>query len=199
MRATSPGTDFQKRGAGWEDAAAGALREAEARFRGAFDQAPIGMALVGLAGPDRGRYLHVNSAHCELSGYPAPELLGTRPRGHIHADDAADDARAMDRLITGEITSYEREQRWLARLVPDETGQALYCVRQAQDIDQRKRFQSIVGIVRGLGKQTIAEFVGDAATLDVLHAEGVDYAQGHHVGSPRPIAETLPVSTRRLG
>ncbi|MDP9366763.1 MAG: PAS domain S-box protein, partial [Chloroflexota bacterium] len=39
--------------------------EAEARFRGAFGDAPIGMALVG----PEGGFLHVNNALCELVGY----------------------------------------------------------------------------------------------------------------------------------
>jgi len=48
---------------------------------------------------------------------------------------------------------------------------------------------SIVGIARGLGKRTVAEFVGSRAVLDVVRAEGVDYAQGYHVGRPVPAHE----------
>jgi ammonium transporter, Amt family len=36
---------------------------------------------------------------------------------------------------------------------------------------------------------TMAEFVGDEQTLDLLREFGVDYAQGYHVGRPRPVAE----------
>jgi diguanylate cyclase (GGDEF)-like protein/PAS domain S-box-containing protein len=43
---------------------------------------------------------------------------------------------------------------------------------------------SIVGIARGLGKQTIAEFVADAEILEVVTALGVDHAQGYHIGRP---------------
>ncbi len=43
---------------------------------------------------------------------------------------------------------------------------------------------SIVGIARGLGKQTIAEHVSSAAILEVIQAEGVDFAQGYHIGAP---------------
>ncbi len=49
--------------------------------------------------------------------------------------------------------------------------------------------KAIVQMAIGLGKQTIAEFVGDAATVDLLRQYGVDFAQGYHVGKPRPLAE----------
>ena len=51
--------------------------------------------------------------------------------------------------------------------------------------------ESIVHIARGLDKQTIAESVEDAASLEALREVGVDYAQGYHVGRPRPVSELL--------
>jgi len=47
--------------------------------------------------------------------------------------------------------------------------------------------KALVGVVQGMGRQTIAEFVGDAPTLSMLRSYGVDYAQGFHVGRPRPM------------
>jgi diguanylate cyclase (GGDEF)-like protein/PAS domain S-box-containing protein len=44
--------------------------------------------------------------------------------------------------------------------------------------------QSVVGIARGLGKQTIAEFVGDQETVALLRGYGIDYAQGFYVARP---------------
>lgn len=44
--------------------------------------------------------------------------------------------------------------------------------------------QALVGVARGMGKQTIAEYVGDEATIDLLRDYGVDYAQGFHLGRP---------------
>ncbi len=52
--------------------------------------------------------------------------------------------------------------------------------------------RAIVGIARGMGKKTIAEFVADAATAHLLEEAGVDYAQGYHVGRPRPLLDVLP-------
>ena len=50
---------------------------------------------------------------------------------------------------------------------------------------------SVVQIARGLGKQTIAEFAGDADTVDLLRALGVDCAQGFYIGRPMPVAQAL--------
>ena len=48
----------------------------------------------------------------------------------------------------------------------------------------RTIMRSIVGIARDLGKQTVAEFVSDPEVLEVVRAEGVDHAQGFHIGRP---------------
>ncbi|HEV7770859.1 MAG TPA: EAL domain-containing protein [Solirubrobacterales bacterium] len=44
--------------------------------------------------------------------------------------------------------------------------------------------KAIVQIARGLGKTTIAEFVQDDATAQLLREYGVDMAQGFHLGRP---------------
>jgi EAL domain-containing protein (putative c-di-GMP-specific phosphodiesterase class I) len=46
--------------------------------------------------------------------------------------------------------------------------------------------KALVDVARGMGKQTIAEFVGDEATLRLLASYGVDLAQGYAVGRPQP-------------
>jgi diguanylate cyclase (GGDEF)-like protein len=51
--------------------------------------------------------------------------------------------------------------------------------------------QAIVQIARGLGKTTIAEYVQDDATTQLLREYGVDMAQGYHLGRPVDVAEAL--------
>lgn len=51
--------------------------------------------------------------------------------------------------------------------------------------------KAIVQIARGLGKQTIAEFVEDEDTTQLLRDYGVDMAQGYHLGRPVDAAEAL--------
>ena len=50
---------------------------------------------------------------------------------------------------------------------------------------------AMVHLARGLGKQTIAEFVEDQETLDMLREIGLDCAQGFHIGRPRPLDDIL--------
>lgn len=54
--------------------------------------------------------------------------------------------------------------------------------------------QALVGVARGMGKQTIAEYVGDEPTMSLLRDYGVDYAQGFEVGRPRDQVETFAIS-----
>jgi EAL domain-containing protein (putative c-di-GMP-specific phosphodiesterase class I) len=49
--------------------------------------------------------------------------------------------------------------------------------------------RSVVEIARGLGKRTIAEFVGSSETVELLRAYGVDFAQGFYVAKPKPLAQ----------
>ena len=48
---------------------------------------------------------------------------------------------------------------------------------------------AIVSIARGMGKKTVAEFVGDEESARLLRKIGVDHAQGYHIGMPRPVSE----------
>jgi diguanylate cyclase (GGDEF)-like protein len=51
--------------------------------------------------------------------------------------------------------------------------------------------QAIVQIARGLGKMTIAEYVQDDQTTELLREYGVDMAQGFHLGRPVDLDEML--------
>jgi len=45
--------------------------------------------------------------------------------------------------------------------------------------------KAMVEVARGLGKTTVAEFVEDAATLDMVRSLGVDMVQGYYLERPR--------------
>jgi diguanylate cyclase (GGDEF)-like protein/PAS domain S-box-containing protein len=49
--------------------------------------------------------------------------------------------------------------------------------------------KSIVEMAEALGKQTIAEFVGNQESIGLLREQHVDFAQGYHVARPRPLSE----------
>jgi EAL domain-containing protein (putative c-di-GMP-specific phosphodiesterase class I) len=47
--------------------------------------------------------------------------------------------------------------------------------------------QALVGLAQGMGVRTIAEYVTDRPTLELLRRYGVDYAQGYELGRPHPL------------
>lgn len=61
----------------------------------------------------------------------------------------------------------------------------------SKDPVDRHLVVAMVHLARSLGKRTIAEFVEDAETLEILRSIGVDCAQGFHIGRPRPLEEVL--------
>lgn len=65
-------------------------------------------------------------------------------------------------------------------------------VRHCADSEtDRILISAVVQIARGMGKRTIAEFVTNQQTVEVLTRLGVDYGQGFHLGRPAPLPEHL--------
>ncbi len=124
-----------------------ALREAEELFRRAFDNAPIGMALV----VEGGRFYRVNRSLCELTGYTEAELLTRTVQDITHPDDIAANQEQARRLLRGEVQAFTMEKRYIradgrpiwvslsATLVRSATGEPLYFVAQVEDVDERRR------------------------------------------------------------
>ncbi len=52
--------------------------------------------------------------------------------------------------------------------------------------------KALADVVRGMGGETIAEFVSDPSILPLLAHFGVDYAQGYALGAPRPEPTARP-------
>lgn len=59
----------------------------------------------------------------------------------------------------------------------------------ANDAVDREFVRGMVNIAHGLGQEVVAEYVGDAPTVDWLRQLGVDHAQGFYLGTPKPISE----------
>lgn len=125
----------------------GRLREAEQRFRLAFENAPIGMALVG---PD-GRFLRVNGSLCDIVGHPPDVLRAKTFRDITHPDDLDTDLEYVRQLLAGVVRTYSIEKRYLhadryvvwvnlsVSLVRDDADRPLYFIAQIGDISARKR------------------------------------------------------------
>ncbi|MCP3662378.1 MAG: EAL domain-containing protein [Gammaproteobacteria bacterium] len=66
-------------------------------------------------------------------------------------------------------------------------------IRQLPTSSEDRLFvRALVEVAKGLGKQTIAEFVENDATLYLLEEIGVDYAQGFYIGKPEDEITTMP-------
>jgi EAL domain-containing protein (putative c-di-GMP-specific phosphodiesterase class I) len=63
-----------------------------------------------------------------------------------------------------------------------------------QDETHQATIQSINTLAHAVGKKTIAGYVEDANTLDLLTQLGVDYVQGYYLGKPKGI-EAIEITT----
>ncbi len=124
-----------------------AVRDSEARFRGAFQLGLIGMALTS---PGQG-LIEVNDALCRMLGYSREQLLGTTWIQHTHPDDVAANLAILERALAGETDTYGMQKRFLhadggivhaeiaASCMRNPDGSARYFVLMIQDISERKQ------------------------------------------------------------
>ena len=123
------------------------LRASEARFRHIFEEAPIGMAVVGLDG----RLLQVNKAFCEMLGYDEEELTACTLSSLTHPDDVANDGHLFAQVLEETNTSHKVEKRYLKKnretlwadltttILHNQDGHALYGLVMLENIIERKR------------------------------------------------------------
>ena len=126
------------------------LREVEARFRSAFNDVAVGMALTD---PESQRYLQVNQAWCNMLGYSEEELLATTFLELTHPEDLEATTDYTQRLVAREIDSYQHEKRYVradgyvvwsltsVSVVRNAENHPLYFVAQMQEVTERKRVE----------------------------------------------------------
>jgi PAS domain S-box-containing protein len=123
-----------------------ALEATEQRSRQIFEEAPIGMAVVGL---DE-RFVQANTALCQMVGYSEEELKKRTPIEITYADDVARGRQDARELLNGATRSsvekrYVRKTGdvlWTTRtacLIRDEAGKPRHYLMMVEDITQRKK------------------------------------------------------------
>ena len=122
-----------------------ALEASEQNFRQLFEEAPIGMAVVGLDD----RYVQVNARLCEMVGYSEEELTD-RTTSEITYRDDVKESRRLARQLLKKRARFRVEKRyvrkngeviWAARtacIIRDETGGPRHYLVMVEDITQRK-------------------------------------------------------------
>ncbi len=122
------------------------LRESEERFRGAFESANSGMALISTDAA----FLKVNRRLCEILGYTEQELLATHLHDTIHPDDLEEAKANAWAMLAGKYESRWHERRYLHRsgktvwslastaLVRGARGEPRYFILMISDITGRK-------------------------------------------------------------
>ncbi|NCP88564.1 PAS domain S-box protein, partial [bacterium] len=87
-----------------------ALRESEERFKTIFEQAPMGIALIGSL---TGHIYEVNSRFAEIAGRSMEEMLNIDWMQITHPDDVQADLDNMALLNAGKINGFQMEKRYL--------------------------------------------------------------------------------------
>lgn len=87
------------------------LNESEARFRGIFNQAAVGIALLDADG----RWLNVNDKLCEILGYTLEEFLQLDFQRVTHPDDLQRDLVLSRAVMDRSIDHYSLEKRYIRR------------------------------------------------------------------------------------
>jgi PAS domain S-box-containing protein len=126
-----------------------ALRESEGWFRGIYERAGIGIALVGLDGC----FIDSNPAFQEMLGYGRDEIADMHFADITYPDDLAEDMALAASLVAGEIEQYRLEKRYVRK-----DGRILWgmltgsLVRNAEDAPQ-----FLIGMIENITERKRAE------------------------------------------
>ncbi len=103
-----PGTDLEGESHDFSEVR---VRESEERFRTTFENAAVGISHVAPGG----RWVLVNKRYCEIVGYTAEELAGKTFQDITHPDDLAVDLAQRERLLSGAISHFSMEKRYIRK------------------------------------------------------------------------------------
>jgi PAS domain S-box-containing protein len=125
------------------------LADSEARFRATFENAAVGVAIVGVDGS----ILRANESFAQMLGYSTKELTTRTFQELTHPDDLASNLSVLNKSLVGEAENYSIEKRYVRKdggivwaslsvgCVRKTDGVVDYFVSIVQDITERKRVE----------------------------------------------------------
>ncbi|MBA3058583.1 MAG: PAS domain S-box protein [Gammaproteobacteria bacterium] len=151
-----------------------AIEESEARFRSIFERAGLGIAIVA----PNGRWTSVNEALCTIVGYSQEELAKLTFQDITHPDDLESDLSLLQQLVSGEISQYQLEKRYLRKTGEvvwinlsvtkkvDAQGGVDYFISFIQDIQARKEAEASLAALRRDLEQRVDERTRELRTTN---------------------------------
>jgi len=165
------------------------LRRSEELFRGLFEQAAVGMCVVG----SDGRLLRVNDKLCSITGRAEHDLMKQELRDLTHPEDRAEHESQVGTLLLGGISEVSLEQRLMR---PD--GETIWVtVTLSIQWDAGGRIQSLIGVIEDIDARKRAELElrqrdervhvarHDRLGVEVDEQVGVVHAVAHELGRGR--------------
>ena len=194
-----------------------AVVESEQRFRSLFEQAPIGIVLVG---EDR-RFVQVNNAFCAMLGYGADEFLGKSFVDVTHPEEAGDPPASARRILDDAASVLRLQERYVTKtgdtvdaetaisLTRDRAGRLLFAVAMIEDVTEKRmledrlrkaqRLESVGQLAGG-----VAHNFNNALTAIIGYSELLGRRFDHQddgrkdVGQIQRVAEQSASLTRQL-
>ncbi|MGH2757444.1 MAG: response regulator, partial [Actinomycetota bacterium] len=194
-----------------------ALRESEARFRSAFDNAPIGIALTATDGSG----MEVNDALATLVGRSRDELGRGNVIDIIHPDDRAGVAEVLERVLSGAGSERLFEARCLhsdgrvidvslaLSLISEPLERPGRLIVQIQDLSELRRAESYARELEAIkARQMEALEINDAVVqglvvakfaLELGYAEKLSESLDQTLASAQSIVTDLMEASGRDG
>jgi diguanylate cyclase (GGDEF)-like protein/PAS domain S-box-containing protein len=142
--------------------AADALAEAEQRFRGAFEESPIGIVMLDR----RLGVLRVNDALCRLLGRDAAQIVGRSILEFTHPDDVApsrawNESRSRGNVLAPLVKRYVRPDGSIVEVQVTTTAlvephdSEPYFFSQLQDVTERRCAERQNAVIADLGRRAL--------------------------------------------
>jgi PAS domain S-box-containing protein len=183
-----------------------ALRCSEEKFRIAFEQSPVAIALVGLDG----QFLKLNQVYSQLFDYTLDELMTMTFVELTHPDDLALAMAHTEQLVSGEIADFQLEKRYFHKtgriiygllnvaLVTDAHGQPLHAIEQIVDITPRKQAEQALQQANTLLEMRVAERTANLTQVnrqlqqELQERQKVEQKLRHNQGLLQAIVDNSP-------